>query len=232
MPARNVVKTYSKNGYYHLYNRGVEKRVIFIDHQDEAVFLSYLKEYLMPKDTAGLLETANNPQSSPSEKSNALKALRLNNFAQDIDLLAYCLMSNHWHLLVKQKNERSIEKFMRSLCTRYVQYFNHRHEKRVGNLFQDTYKAVLITSEEQLLHLSRYIHRNPIQKGLSLKECPQVSSYFNYLEKINQDWMKPNDVLAHFSKNELNSYESFCENNQIEEMSISVIGEGALDIEE
>ena len=55
MPARNRIKTYLSNGYYHLYNRGVEKRTIFMDHQDFATFLSYLKEYLTPKNEGGLL---------------------------------------------------------------------------------------------------------------------------------------------------------------------------------
>ncbi|MDP1743187.1 MAG: transposase [Candidatus Amesbacteria bacterium] len=209
----------------------MEKRVIFIDHQDESVFLSYLKEYLLPKDPAKLSKIANNPNSSPAEKSDALKALRLNNFALDIDLMAYCLMSNHWHLLIRQKHQRAIEQFMRSLCTRYVQYFNHRHGKRVGGLFQDTYKAVLVTSEEQLLHLSRYIHRNPFQKGLSLKESPHASSYINYLKIIDQDWVKPKEILGFFTKTGTNSYESFCENHLIDEASASIMKETVIDID-
>jgi putative transposase len=230
MPARNVVKIYLENGYYHLYNRGVEKRVIFIDHQDEAVFLSYMKEYLLPKNTIKLSDIANNSASTPTEKSDALKALRLNNFAENIDLLAYCLMPNHWHLLIKQKHERAIEQFMRSLCTRYVQYFNRRHGKRVGNLFQETYKAVLVSTEEQLLHLSRYIHRNPFQKGLSLKESTQPSSYLNYMKIISQDWVKPREILEYFSRTGKNSYETFCEDHLIDEASASIMKETVIDI--
>src|SRR3990172_5725375 len=136
MPARNKVKDYLPNGYYHLYNRGVEKRTIFVDHQDEAVLLSYLKEYLSPKNVGDLTKIISDSNSSSKEKSEAAKLLRMNNFVEEIDLLAYCLMPNHFHLLVKQDSARGIEKFMRSLATRYVQYFNHRHEKRVGGLFQ------------------------------------------------------------------------------------------------
>ncbi|MEK7090886.1 MAG: transposase [Patescibacteria group bacterium] len=230
MPARNRVKTYLSNGYYHLYNRGVEKRTIFTDHQDFATFLSYLKEYLTPKNERELIEIANNPSSSPKEKSEALKSLRMNNLSESLDLLAYCLMPNHFHILVKQKTERAIEQFVRSLGTRYVQYFNHRHENRVGSLFQDSYKAALVDSEEQLLHLSRYIHRNPYQKGLSLKDCPQPSSYLNYLGKINQGWVKPQEVLGYFAALGINSYESFVEDPKQEEYSITTIQKLAIDL--
>lgn len=230
MPAKNKIKDYFPNGYYHVYNRGVEKRTIFVDNQDEAVFLSYLKEYLTPKDADNLASIVRNTNSSSKEKAEAIKLLRMNNFTDEIDLLAYCLMPNHFHMLIKQESERGMEKFIRSLATRYVQYFNHRHENRVGGLFQDTYKAVLVESEEQLLHLSRYIHRNPIQKGLTLKECSRPSSYLNYLAKVKQEWVKPEDVLSYFAKSGTNSYEKFVESTEIEEPSISLIQDLTIDL--
>lgn len=230
MPAKNKIKEYHENGYYHLYNRGVEKRVIFADKQDESVFLSYIKEYLTPKDSDKLSRTINDDTSTPHQKAQARKLIRMNNFSDQLNLLAYCLMSNHFHLLVKQTVPRTIEIFMRSLCTRYVQYFNHRNNHRVGPLFQDVYKAVLVESEEQLLHLSRYIHLNPLQKGRSLKESPQPSSYPNYLGFIKQDWIKPHEILSYFAKSGTNSYSSFVENSQIDEPSLSQISHLALDL--
>ena len=80
MPARNVLKSYLENGYYHIYNRGVEKRVIFADKQDESVFLSYLKEYLTPKDTDELTKALTDPESSVKQKAEAAKLMRMNNF--------------------------------------------------------------------------------------------------------------------------------------------------------
>lgn len=231
MPAKNKIKEYHENGYYHLYNRGVEKRVIFADKQDESVFLSYLKEYLLPKDPDNLLQIMGDSTSTSQQKADAKKLIRMNNFSDQFDLLAYCLMPNHFHLLVKQTVPRTIEMFMRSLCTRYVQYFNHRHDKRVGGLFQDTYKAVLIDSEEHLLHLSRYIHLNPLKKGLTLKECPQPSSYTNYLGIIKQGWVKPQEILSYFAKSGTNSYSSFVENSQIDEPSLSQITPFTIDLE-
>src|SRR3990170_2216093 len=100
MPAKNRIKEYSENSYYHIYNRGVEKRLIFLDQQDYGVFLSYLKEYLLPKNEKELFSRLSNPTLSPKEKDKILKLLRLNNFAGEITLLAYCLMPNHFHLLI------------------------------------------------------------------------------------------------------------------------------------
>ncbi len=229
MPSKNTIKTYVDNGFYHIYNRGVEKRVIFTDKLDESVFLKYLKEYLSPRDNETLVNTINNPSSSAKEKNAALQLLKLNNFSDEIDLLAYCLMNNHFHLLVKQKHSRTMEKFMRSLCTRYVQYFNKRNKGRVGSLFQDTYKAVLVETEQQLLHLSRYIHLNPALKGYSLQEFPQPSSYPNYLGVIQQDWVKPQEILNYFSKSGLNSYPKFVEDSRQDGMSTSLIFDFLLD---
>ncbi len=231
MPAKNKIKEYHENGYYHLYNRGVEKRVIFADKQDESVFLSYLKEYLSPKDPDKLLQIMDDATSTPQQKADAKKLIRMNNFSDQLDLLAYCLMPNHFHLLVKQTVSRTIEMFMRSLCTRYVQYFNHRNNHRVGPLFQDAYKAVLVESPEHLLHLSRYIHLNPHQKGQSLKECPQPSSYLNYLGVISQGWVKPQETLSYFAKSGTNSYSSFVENSQLDEPSLSQISQLTIDLE-
>lgn len=209
MPAKNSIKQFVENSYYHIYNRGVEKRLIFIDEKDYVVFLSYLKEYLLPKNELGLREELTNANSSPEQKAYAIKMLRMNNFADTIQLLAYCLMPNHFHLLVKQSLPTSIDSLMNSLCTRYSMYFNRRH-KRIGHLFQGTYKAVLVQSEAQLLHLSRYIHKNPFLKGVPLQSY-SYSSYSDYLGKTNTQWVEPSDIMNNFASSEFNSYQNFVE---------------------
>ena len=163
MPSKNSVKVYSEAGYYHIYNRGVEKRTIFADQLDYGVFLRYLKEYLLPKDEEGLRNQFSKSGISYKEKDTILRMLRMNNFFSEIILIAYCLMPNHFHFLIKQKSAGSIDKFMNSLCTRYTMFFNKKH-KRVGSLYQDVYKAVLIESDERLLYLTSYIHRNPLSR--------------------------------------------------------------------
>lgn len=217
MAARNSRKTYIEQGYYHIYNRGVEKREIFLDTQDYGIFLSYLKEYLSPKDEENLLSQLNNPSISSKEKDKILKLLRLNNFYNEIFLLAYCLMPNHFHLLIKQKSSLSIDKFMNSLALRYAIYFNRKY-KRTGILFQDVYKAVSIETDEQLLHLSRYIHQNPLRKDYSISQytlndfLSQPSSYPDYLDQRKPNWVITEEIKSYFSKiNPKLSYKSFVE---------------------
>lgn len=211
MPAKNSRKTYIENGYYHIYNRGVEKRVIFLDQQDYSVFLSYLKEYLLPKKEKELYERLSDPQISSIEKNKVLKSLKLNNFSQEITLLSYCLMPNHFHFFVKQKSINAIDKFMNSLATRYTMYFNRKY-KRVGSLCQDVYKAVLISNDGQFLHLSRYIHKQALDLG------NQPCSYPEYVGLRQTLWIKPDEVLAYFSTtNPSLSYQNFVEQPEDDE---------------
>lgn len=218
MPSKNEDKIYIRDGYYHLYNRGVEKRIIFSDSHDYTTFLSYLKTYLLPKDEDFLHKKLVDPSISSSEKNKALKLLRMNNFSDELTLLAYCLMPNHFHLLVHQTTENTIDKFMNSLGTRYSMYFNRKYN-RVGPLFQGVYKAVMIESDEQLLHLTRYIHVQSFRdsQGHPLRK-PLPSSYSNYLNQTSKKWVKPGQILSFFQKGkpsylkDVNSYKSFVEN--------------------
>lgn len=194
MPAKNSVKQFVENGYYHLYNRGVEKRDIFLDQQDYSVFLNYLKKYL------------------------DLKLAKPNQLAYEIDLLAFCLMPNHFHLLVKQLTLNGITKLMRAVCTKYVMYFNRKYE-RVGTLFQGKYKAAIISSDEYLLHASRYIHLNPCSGSDPRYADYEYSSYNYYLGKKNASWVKPQEILNFFKTaqkvgfKDYLSYQSFLEDH-------------------
>lgn len=216
MPAKNILKEYGEDCYYHAYNRGVNKRKIFKDKQDYTTFLSYVKDYLSPVDSVGLLKVLADAGTSAAEKTVARKILGLNNFCDRVTLLAFCLMPNHFHFLIKQKDKQAMEILMRSLMTRYTMYFNRRYG-RVGTLFQSSYKAVLVETDAQLLHLTRYIHRNPLSgrilEGVSLYEqlTAQPSSYPNYLKRIKQDWVKPEFILQNFSESGFDSYQDFVE---------------------
>lgn len=134
MPAKNAIKIYSPDTFYHLYNRGVEKRIIYVDDQDRSVFLSYLKTYLLPQDKIKLNQILLSKESLPKEKNAALKLIHLKNFTDEIELHCFALMPNHFHLLVRQKSENSIDHFLRALGTRYSLYFNKKYH-RIGSLF-------------------------------------------------------------------------------------------------
>jgi len=215
MPAKNSVKTYKKNSFYHIYNRGVEKRLIFQDKQDYAVFLSYLKTYLLPKDKEQLRKLLADANLNYKKRDEILRLLRLNNFAGDIKLIAYSLMPNHFHFLLKQESADAIDCFMNSLGTRYTMFFNKKY-KRVGSLYQAVYKAVLVESDQQLLYLTSYIHRNPMAERRTPKEkilsvlYSQPSSLPEYLGKRRTNWIFPEEILTFFSDtNQRLSYESF-----------------------
>ncbi len=228
MPAKNSRKIFAPNSYYHIYNRGVEKRTIFLENIDYNVFLSYIKTYILPKDEKTLNYIISDPKAEWKEKNKAIKLLRLNNFFKSLSLISYCLMPNHFHLLVKQKEENIIDRFMNSFCTRYSMYFNKKY-KRIGTLFQGVYKAVLVDSDEQLHHLSRYIHRNPLPllQGEALRSYP-YSSYPTYLYKSDTKWLDTKIILDNFSPKGRNSYEYFVEGQDNEETT-RIIGKLTLE---
>jgi putative transposase len=223
MPSKNIIKTYIENGYYHIYNRGVEKRDIFLDEQDYRVFLSYLKIYLSPQEES-VKDIKNNNNSDYKDKNKILSEIyTLNNFFNKIDLICYVLMPNHFHLELRQTNKKDIEIFMRSLITKYSKYFNKKYE-RVGPLFQGRYKAILIQSIEYLLHLSRYIHLNPLNilnHNMPLIAYPW-SSYQIYVNDLSVNWLKKELIITNFIENgvfSISLYKNFVENyeNYIEE---------------
>lgn len=211
MPHKHSIKIYIENGHYHVYNRGVEKRTIFEDDQDYRVFLHLLKYYLSPIDP-----NAKHPVAESSNQT-LIRPRPLANLYQEVDLLAYCLMPNHFHLLIKQITKNGMSKLLSRISTTYSMYFNKRY-KRVGYLFQGRYKAILITQDNYLLHLSRYIHLNPIElTGTHLVNYP-YSSYPYYLERKKAKWIKPEFILSYFSNNKnqlhltnINTYQDFVE---------------------
>lgn len=204
MPAKNSVKTFIENCYYHVYNRGVEQRNIFLDDLDFRMFLYQLKYYL----------------GTPSE--NDIKQKR-RSLSKEVILVAYCLMPNHFHLLLKQISRSGMTKLLRAISTNYVCYFNKRYQ-RVGGLFQGKYKAIHIEEEPYLLHVSRYIHRNPKEldrvgpwKGSDPLSKYPYSSYGYYLGLKTADWLHTQDITNFFSKirkthfKDILSYQSFVE---------------------
>lgn len=215
MPARNARKSYLADSYYHIYNRGVEKRQIFLDSQDYAVFLSYLKEYLLPKNETELRLQLTDPTLSRSAKAKIIRLIRMNNFYGEITFLAYCLMPNHFHFFIKQKSAQSIDIFMNSLATRYTMYFNRRHN-RVGALYQAVYKASIVDSEPYFLHLSRYIHKQALRvQGQALTQQP--CSYPEYIGERKTAWIHPEEILSFFSTVHPSlTYQSFVHQNDEE----------------
>lgn len=157
------------NEVYHVINRGVEERETFLDKRD---YLRFLQSFIY-------YQKANLPvRFSFRKRINKKQFSNLDNL---VEIICYCLMPNHFHFLLKQIKKDGISLFVSRLTNSYTRYFNSRH-RRTGHLFQGPFRAVRITSEEQLLHVSRYIHLNPLVGFLvrELREYP-YSSYPEYL---------------------------------------------------
>lgn len=117
---------------------------------------------------------------------------------QIIEIISYCLMPNHFHFLIKQLIDGGITEFVSKLSNSYTKYFNIKH-RRVGPLLQGEFKSVLVESNEQLLHLSRYIHLNPLVSGLvkDLSDYPW-SSYLEYIDTNTQKICAKEIILNQF----------------------------------
>ena len=188
MPLKNVVKEFAADSYYHVYNRGVSRQNIFTRDKDYTTFLSLYKRHLSVEPTQDYIR-------------RPLPHLR-----SKIELLAFCLMPSHFHLLVYNKEAGGLTDLMRSVMTAYSMYFNKTH-KRKGVLFESTYKASLINNKAYLWHVSRYIHLNPQDINKKYSSYP-FSSYGYYIDKKNAEWLNPGRILAMHGY-ELSNYPDF-----------------------
>jgi putative transposase len=171
-----------QNGFYHVYNRGVDRRTVFFR------FGHYLR---FQQTIRSILLTGSAAQRLVHNQSLALNS--------KVDLLAYCLMPNHYHLLIYQKADGGITEFMQKLDTSYTKYFN-LNNNRIGHLFEHAFRAKIIEADEVLLHVSRYIHLNPVIKHLV--DVPQEwrwSSYQEYITPTPNPLCETGTILNYFT---------------------------------
>jgi len=188
---------FENNQIYHVYNRGVEKRQIFMDNFDYFRFIHDLFEF---NDTApaGRFSEFVTPKVMQNKKRDLL-----------VEILCFCLMPNHFHLILRQRVNNGITDFMKKIGLGYAMYFN-RKNMRVGSLFQGRFKAILVENNEYLLHLSRYIHLNPLEliesewkkvgirnwsKKKDFLESYRWSSYLDYINKDNFPSISSRELL-------------------------------------
>lgn len=157
--------------FYHIYNRGVEKRDVFTSSRDISRFFQSMEMFNTLEPIGSLHE---NYYAKKKFGGLASKSDKLVNF------VCYCLNPNHYHFILEQVAEKGIEKFMHRLSTGYTGYFNLKY-KRSGSLFQGTYKAIHIDSNEYLLHLSAYVNLNSEVHKLELGGLASKSSWEEYL---------------------------------------------------
>lgn len=201
MPYRKVVL--APGEIYHVFNRGVASLPIYLNTRGYLRFLD-LVDYYRFSNTPFSFSQLMSLQNEEGEK--ILAGLKKENTIH-AEILVYCLMPNHFHFLLKQITDKGISIFMRNLQDSYAKYFNIKNE-RAGPLFQSMFKAVRIESDEQLLHVSRYIHLNPstayIVEPENLEDY-KWSSLNSYLDKNFNSvgyFVNPEIVLSFFKKRE------------------------------
>lgn len=160
--------------YYHIYNRGVEKRIIFNNKFDYQRFLL-------------LLSLANDEKSIEVQqliRDYTIPELLAKKRKPIVSILSFCLMPNHYHLALKEISENGISKFMHKIGTGYSLYFNLQNE-RSGRLFQGTYKAKHIENDRYLKYVFEYIHLNPIREELNAGSIKSQSILNHLMENPN-----------------------------------------------
>lgn len=213
MPRRII--PFASGYYYHIYNRGVEKRSIFQNNRDYGRLIKTIKYYQLegPK-----------PRLSKFLNSSIFK-LDLN--SKIVEIICYCLMPNHFHFLIKQLKDGGITEFISKLSNSYTKYYNTKHS-RIGPLLQGEFKAVLVEGEEQFIHLSRYIHLNPIA-SLLVKDLKNFrwSSYEEYISNSNGICSKE-DIMGYFKSPR--DYEQFVLDQVSYAQSLERIKHAVIDI--
>lgn len=217
---------FANNEYYHIYNRGVDKREIFINKNDYIRFLHNLYEF-------NSQERA--PEFARVSKHNAgdsVSHIEKKPRKKLVNVICFCLMPNHFHLILKQLVDDGISRFMHKLGLGYAMAFNIKY-KRSGILFQGKFKAVYIKNETYLTHLSRYIHLNPVElkeknwreagikdwsKANQFLEGYRYSSYFDYIGKKNFPSITNRKLILEIFDNE-KKYKKFVREWLIKDLS-------------
>lgn len=222
MPSRYYQRNFLKGYFYHIYNRGANKNDVFLDQEDYETFTQILAYYL----TFPLGKPLSILNRIQNKVPNLAEETKIEN---SIMLCAYCLMPNHFHLLIKQVKDdlkmNNISNLMRRLIITYAMYFTKKYSHS-GVLFQGKFKNILVDSDSQLVQLSKYIHRNPLEKrNAEPLQKYQYSSYPFYIENLETPvWVNTREILDLFGRNfKLMNYQSFVENKESIELPESIV---------
>ncbi len=202
MAGRKVI--FANDEYYHIFNRGIARQPVFFSKRDYEHLLLTFSYYRFIESPVKLSRFLTLPKDIQRQ---ILKGLDIHPKTY-VDIICFVLMPNHFHLLLKQTSESGITKFMSKSINSFTRYVNTKQE-RVGDLFQGVFKAVRIETNEQLLHVSRYIHINPVVSHV-VKDKDlfgyQWSSLPDYIHETSS-FVSNSVVLDQFSSKE--SYKNF-----------------------
>ncbi|HCP08766.1 MAG TPA: hypothetical protein DIT25_03150 [Candidatus Moranbacteria bacterium] len=201
---------FANEEYYHIYNRGVDKRDVFLNFKNYERFL--LSMNLLNDDRDGLMSQWRDIlRMDPRAKLLDFQDLSSRTDPW-VELIAYCLNPNHYHIILKQLRENGIKNFMHKLSTSYTNYFN-KMNKRSGSLFQGPFKSAHIDSNEYLLYLSAYVNKNNFIHGYNNNNNWPYSSLPDYLGERNGRLVKKEIILGQFRS--IEEYKEFIDSNAI-----------------
>ena len=200
---------FTVGGYYHIYNRGVDKRDIFVDHYDQKRFFQSMEEFNVSSPIGSIFQ--NSFRRSKDEKSLSGLATK----QKLVEFVCYCLNPNHYHFILKGLTEGGIVEFMHKLGTGYTRHFNEKY-KRTGSLFQGPFKSIEIESNEYLLYLSVYVNLNDrihqLDKGTG--HVKSRSSWAEYMGTANESFCETSIILEQYGNVE--AYRGFAEGSLAE----------------
>lgn len=204
MPYRKVPLIVGET--YHVFNRSVARQPIFLSDRDYQRAIETFQFYSFKRPG---LRFSHFKRLSRDQRQSFWSDLITRNQKQ-IAILAYCFMPNHIHFLVREVEENGIATFMKNFQNSLAKFFNTR-EERQGALFQAMFKAVRIETEEQLIHVARYIHLNPFTSFI-IREIGELenypwSSYLAYIGKTQDDFIEKESMLSLFKSAE--KFEAF-----------------------
>ncbi|MEW5908065.1 MAG: transposase [Patescibacteria group bacterium] len=197
---------FANHEYYHVLNRGVDKREIFLEYDDLSRFFQSMEEFNTIEPIGSIFESSFRQHNFVGgSASKCSKHKRLVNF------ICYCLNPNHYHFILEQITDNGIEKFMHRLGTGYTMFFNKKYDRN-GSLFQGRYKAIHIDSNEYLLHLSVYVNLNNKVHQLEspVSKFRSKSSWEEYVNNLD-GFCKKDIILNQFGN--MSKYQEFAENS-------------------
>lgn len=203
--------------FYHIYNRGVDKRKIFLDDADRYRFIHSLYEFNNTEPARHTVRRVQNQNHGRGSTSTIRKTRR-----RLVNIICFCMIPNHFHLILLQKLKDGVVKFMQKFGTGYTAYFNKRRQRN-GVLFQGRFQAKLIDRDVYLIYLSRYIHLNPLkliepnwkengikdlERARKFLESYRWSSYLDHIDKRNfPSVIEPAAIKSYFRNTQ--AYQKF-----------------------
>lgn len=182
---------------YHVFNRSIARQTIFRRQEDYKRIIDVINYYRFDK----LPLRFSHYKRLPIEQKELFTEKYMLKGNTALKILAYCIMPNHFHFLIKPTTKNGVSDFMRNIQNSYSKFFNLKYE-RTGSLFQSMFKAVRIETDEQLLHVSRYIHLNPATSYIvsrdMLGDYPWSSLRDYILGENHNMFVDGLEVLGHF----------------------------------